>query len=189
MNKLMNIYWYETSFRLSWNRLICFRFHFELKKNMVCLGEREATYWVERNCSKRTLMRPRPRRTLRRLREWLPCFLTQSFSTSLSRMSFSVPYDFAAPMRSFTCSSSSSRIGHSQGKSPLVHFLPPQVHFLPPQEFFVANQKKERKKDAKSQTRFHGASLRSFGFFFLSWFAFLAQENNGKGIFQFRGRR
>jgi hypothetical protein len=57
---------------------------------------------VARNCSKRALMRPRPRRTLRRFREWLPCFFTQSFSTSLSRMSFSVRYDLAAPMRSFT---------------------------------------------------------------------------------------
>lgn len=62
----------------------------------------QETYSVARNCSKRALMRPRPRRTLRRFREWLPCFFTQSFWMSLSRMSLSVRYDLPAPMRSFT---------------------------------------------------------------------------------------
>jgi hypothetical protein len=38
----------------------------------------------------------------RRFREWLPCFFTESFSMSLSRMSLRVRYDLPAPMRSFT---------------------------------------------------------------------------------------
>lgn len=61
------------------------------------------TYSDARICSNSTLTMSSPLFTLRRLREWLPAFLTVSCSISWSSKDFRVPTDFDAFERSSTC--------------------------------------------------------------------------------------